>query len=181
MKKITKKWLKKINACCPESDMDRAEKEFKGDIELIAKALLDNNRFDDANWLLTRIMNKSQNVQYAIFAAEQVLSIFENKYPNDNRPRKAIEAAKNYLKNPCKKTKSAAYATVYTTVYAAANAATAAAYATVYATVYADANADAAATAHAAHAAAYAAVAYTKKGLQTKILEKGVEILKEKK
>ena len=50
-------------------------------------------------------MNKNQKVQYAIFAAEKVIYLFENKYPDDGRPRKAIEAAKKYVKNPCKKLK----------------------------------------------------------------------------
>jgi hypothetical protein len=41
---------------------------------------------------------KEDSVALAVFAAEQVLSIFEKKYPKDKRPRKAILAAKNYLK-----------------------------------------------------------------------------------
>ena len=69
MKKITKKWLKKIKACCPESDMDRAEKELKGDIELIVKVLLNEDRFNDANWLLTQLMNKEQKVSYDTWTA----------------------------------------------------------------------------------------------------------------
>ena len=32
--------------------------------------------------------------------AEEVLFIFEKKYPKDDRPRKAIEAAVNWLENP---------------------------------------------------------------------------------
>ena len=35
---------------------------------------------------------------------------YEKKYPNDNRPQKAIEAAKQYLKRPCKETSDAANA-----------------------------------------------------------------------
>ena len=61
-----------------------------------------------ANWLLTNIFTKDQNVKYAIFSAKKVLHIFENKYPKDKRPRKAIEAAEVYLINPCEETKAAA-------------------------------------------------------------------------
>jgi len=43
---------------------------------------------------------KEDSVRLAIFAAELVIDIFEKKYPNDKRPREAIEAAKNWLKNP---------------------------------------------------------------------------------
>jgi hypothetical protein len=50
--------------------------------------------------LAPRMMNtasddKQLSVKLAIFCAERVLHIFEEKYPNDDRPRKAIEAAKN--------------------------------------------------------------------------------------
>jgi len=37
---------------------------------------------------------KEDSVKLAIFAAEQVIEIYEKKYPNDKRPREAIEAAK---------------------------------------------------------------------------------------
>ena len=38
--------------------------------------------------------------------AESVIDIFENKYPGDKRPRKAIKSIRTYLNNPSKKTKS---------------------------------------------------------------------------
>ena len=53
---------------------------------------------------------KEDSVELAIFAAEEVLHIFEKKYPNDKRPREAIEAAKAYLKDPTDKNKKAARA-----------------------------------------------------------------------
>ena len=43
---------------------------------------------------------KKDSVALAIYAAELVIDIFEKVYPDDKRPRNAIEAAKNYLKNP---------------------------------------------------------------------------------
>src|SRR6516165_6729745 len=50
--------------------------------------------------LAPRLMNTNSNdkqlsVDLAIFCAEQVRHIFEDKCPNDDRPRKAIEAAKS--------------------------------------------------------------------------------------
>ena len=65
------------------------------------------------DWLLWMLrhakkINKRQAVQIAIFCAERVLPICEKANPDDNRPRKAIEAASAYLKNPCAKTKAAA-------------------------------------------------------------------------
>ena len=45
------------------------------------------------------------SVQFAILCAEAVLANYENRYPDDRRPRTAIEAAKEYLN-----TKDAAHA-----------------------------------------------------------------------
>ena len=50
-----------------------------------------------ANWLLSNLLNEDDCRRYAIFAARQVLHIFETAYPEDNRPHLAIEAAENYL------------------------------------------------------------------------------------
>jgi hypothetical protein len=83
---------------------------------------------------------KEDSVAMAIFSAELVIDIFEKKYPNDDRPRKAIEAAKKWLKDPTDKN-SAAYAAyaanAANAANAAANAANAAAYA-ANAAAYAD-------------------------------------------
>ena len=64
---------------------------------------------------------KEHSVRLAVYAARQVLSIYEEEYPGDDRPRRAIEAAEAYLKDPSNKTARAARA-----VYAAADAARAA-------------------------------------------------------
>jgi hypothetical protein len=42
-------------------------------------------------------MSKIVDVLYAIYCAEKVLPLFENRFPNDKRPRTAIEAAKKWL------------------------------------------------------------------------------------
>jgi hypothetical protein len=136
-------------------------------------------------------MNKKQAVQYAIFAAEQVIDIYEGKY-TDKRPRNAIEAAKAYLKNPSKKTKAyaadaaaAGYGAGYAATYAATYAAAAATYAADYAAGY-DASAAAAAT-YAANAAGYAAAdaagAYAagaeRRKMKAKILKYGIRLLEQ--
>ncbi|MCK5608253.1 hypothetical protein KAR91_40605, partial [Candidatus Pacearchaeota archaeon] len=83
---------------------------------------LNDHRPDWARWLFKRLINKEQSVKIAVFAAELVLHIFEDKYPKDKRPRKAIEAAKAHIKDPSKKNAAAADADA-----AAADAAAAAA------------------------------------------------------
>ena len=95
------------------------------------------------------------SVWIAVVFAEDVLHLFEEKYPSDMRPRNAVDAAKAWMNNPCEETAAAA---------AAADAAAAAA--AVSDAAAADAAADAAyaaaavsdaAAADAADDAAYAA------------------------
>jgi len=149
VKIITIKWLKSQGAC--EESIKAWHGETDHDTFATLNRLLDKNP-EWGSWLICRIMNKDQSVQYAIFAAEQVIDIYERKYPDDKRPRNAIEAAKAYLKNPCAKTKAAAV-----NAYTAAYATYAAAYAYATANVaYAASNA----AAHAAAAASNAAVSY---------------------
>jgi hypothetical protein len=49
-----------------------------------------------------------ERLSLTIQCAERVLFIWEDKYPNDKRPRKAIEVAKAYLENPTEENKKAA-------------------------------------------------------------------------
>ena len=49
-----------------------------------------------------------EKLSLATQCAERVLFIWEEKYPNDDRPRKAIEAAKTCLENPTEENKKAA-------------------------------------------------------------------------
>ncbi len=51
---------------------------------------------------------KKDSILFAIFAARLVLKNFEKEFPGDDRPRKAIEAAEAYAKNPTKKNREAA-------------------------------------------------------------------------
>jgi hypothetical protein len=97
--------------------------------------------------------------ELAIYAAELVIDIYEKQYPNDKRPREAIEAAKKVLEKDTKKNRDAADAAA-DAAYAAADAARAA-YAAARAA--ADAARAAYAAAYAAYAAARAARADTKK------------------
>ena len=171
--KITKEWLKEKGACSEGFEWWLKHKE--SNIKKLALKLLKAERFDWANWMLTSCFDKTQNVKYAIFAAEQVIGIYEAKYPEDNRPRKAIEAAKAYLNNPTARAADAAYAAA-DAAYAAARAADAAANAAANAAEYA-AYAAARAAANAAYAAAHAADAADVE-MQKKIIEYGIILVK---
>jgi hypothetical protein len=71
-------------------------------------------------------MTRVVAVTWAADCAKRVLKLYEDKYPEDKRPRKAIAAAVKFAKNPSEENAYAAYANA--AAYAA-NAANAAAYA----------------------------------------------------
>jgi len=60
------------------------------------------HRGDWLIWFLrkTNRLNKDHSVKIAIACAEHVLFKFEEKYPENNKPKQAIEAAKRWLTNP---------------------------------------------------------------------------------
>ena len=106
--------------------------------------------------------DKPLSVFLAIAFAEKALSVWEAEYPEDMRPREAIEAAKEWLKNPSTAAANdayIAYVAANAAADAAANDAFAAAYAAAYAAHAANAYANAFAAAYAAFAAAYAPAA----------------------
>ena len=140
--KITTEWLTQKHACSQGIAWFAAQPESDG--AAVMKKLIAEDRSDWANWLICRLFDRRQRKLYAVFAAEQVLDIFEKKYPDDKRPRLAIAAAR-----ACIDDDSAA---------AAANAANAA-YHAIDAAYAAAAAANAANAAYHAIDAAYAAAA----------------------
>ena len=95
---------------------------------------------DWAIWLFVRSVDRPIILKFSIFCAEMVLPIFERKYPEDNRPRKAIESAKAVLADNTEENKKATDAAAAATATAAyAYAAYAAATATAAANAATDA------------------------------------------
>lgn len=189
--KVTLRFLKKHNACYDGIIEFRTVFGNSADLKnIVDYGIKSKNRklLKYCNWIIVRKMTYKQRIRYAIYAAEQVIKIYEEKYLDDNRPRKAIQAAKKVLKENNKKNRFAAY-TAYTDALAAYAAATHIAYANNAAAANA-----AAAAAHAAYAA-YAAynddanasaanAAYddaTRVNLRIKILEYGLKLCIEKK
>jgi hypothetical protein len=171
---ITRKWLEDKGACSEGKEWFLRENILE--LSDGVKNLFAKDHFSWAYWLLTKSFTRIQNVQFAVYTAKQVLSIFEKQYPKDKRPRNAIRAAEKYLKNPnaanasyaayaasdATYAASAAYAASYA-AYAASDAAYAASYAAYAASDAAYAASDptyaanAANAAYAASGAAYAA------------------------
>ena len=108
MKKVTKNTLKKLNACNDGFDFWAKNCEDLPTDEQILK-LHNSGNNDWANWLMVRIMTRKQRIVYSVFCAEQVIGNYEKIYPDDKRPRLAIEAAKLVLKRNTEKNRSAAW------------------------------------------------------------------------
>jgi hypothetical protein len=92
---LKKEHLKNLKPCAEGMAWFLSQKRKK--ISSICRALQKENHFDWANWLLTKLMTHPQQVLYAVFCAEQVLGVFEKAVPGDDRPRKAIQVAKDFL------------------------------------------------------------------------------------
>ena len=122
MKKITIEWLKSKDACHDGLDWFVEQGKEVEPIPLL-KLLIEENQIDWANWLLVRVMDYSQYVSYAVFAAEQVIKNYEKQYPDDKRPREAIEASKKCIENPSEENKKEAARAANSASYSAARAA----------------------------------------------------------
>lgn len=116
MKNITQEWLEE-NKACYEGTKWFLRQGKREAIDVI-RALVADNHWNWANWTLVRLLSRKQQLSYAIFAAELVLPIFEAEYPNDNRPRLAIEATRKCLEKDTKKNREEAFL-----AYSAASAA----------------------------------------------------------
>ena len=156
--KITKQKLVELNACTPGIEMFTKqfgkEAELKDAVQWCITQDMEAIRY--ANWLIVRVMTREQYLSYAVFAAKKVLDIFEKKYPDDKRPRLAIEAAEACIKDDSEENKKKARAADAAASYAA-SASAAASYAAASAAAYYAAAASAAAY---YAAASYAADAY---------------------
>ena len=114
---ITDNWLEEKKACAEGRVWFGRQKKTEA-VEVL-QALIEEDQLDWANWTIVRVMTRPQYMAYAIYAAEQVLPIYEKKYPGNDKPRKAIEAAKAVLVNDTKETRADA-AAAYDAAYAAA-------------------------------------------------------------
>ena len=148
MKKFTRKWIKEWQPCI-EAIKWFYDQEERMVVPVLEK-LIQEKKYNWANWAIVRCMKRRQYLKYAIYAASRVLLIFEKKYPEDKRPRQAIQAAKRCLLKDPKQNK-----------------------------ITADA-ADAAYAAHVAADAAVHAAGHAKQKMQKKILNYGIKLLSEK-
>ena len=90
--KITKEWLTAERACVDGVDYYNTLNET--DAVKIMDQLLSDKKLNFANWTICHLLKKEDKVRYAIFAARQVLPLWEKEYP--------CEAViwKNWAENP---------------------------------------------------------------------------------
>ena len=73
------------------------DKTHADDEPLALEHILDSNGLDDALWALRAVKGHDKELRlFACQCARRVLPIFEEKYPEDDRPRKAIKAAEAF-------------------------------------------------------------------------------------
>jgi hypothetical protein len=122
--KITKNWFDKKEAggLGWEELTEWFMNQKEADGIKVVKALIADNKFGGANWLIVNLMSYKQYVSYAVFSIERVIDIYQKKYPKDKRPLKAIKAAKKCINNPSKENRGAAQAAVRYYTYVAGGA-----------------------------------------------------------
>ena len=99
---VTFNTLKSYHAC--QDGYVRLSKSLGGDeiygLDTLINVLtiLERNGLEDAIWALRATLQSSDKVcrLFAADCAESVLHIFEEKYPDDMRPRNAIQAARDF-------------------------------------------------------------------------------------
>jgi uncharacterized protein YjbI with pentapeptide repeats len=173
---VTVDWLTEHNACRDGIERFRRLHGASAELVDVINGHIADGTLSYANWLIVREMTYRQYVSYAVFAAEQVIALYEAKYPDDPRPRNAIEAAKKCIDHPTEANKDAARSaaeSAWSADAAAESAADAAAWSADAAAESADAAAESAADA-AAWSAAWSAAA--RPDMQVKILKYGLEL-----
>jgi hypothetical protein len=94
--------LNKIKAHSPCEDvwdklLNYLGKTQADDDPLSIATIIESNGIKDAVWALCAVEGKDKEIRlFAADCAESVLHVYEKQYPNDYRPRKAIQAARDY-------------------------------------------------------------------------------------
>jgi hypothetical protein len=97
MKRVTKKWLISQSACAEGMRFVTKEGLVGLGVTNFVKRLMEKKKYNWANWLIARCMTHTQYTNYAIYAAEQVVHIYNMAYPEDKRVQQAVDAAKRYI------------------------------------------------------------------------------------
>jgi len=128
-------------------------------------------------WAIPRLLKTKKNrVRFAVYCAELTLPVFEKEHPNDKRPRKVIQAVKNWVNNPIEKNSIIAWAIAKTIM---ATGWTTLAVRVIARTVAADVVGTARGATRAAMAAIEVAWDIKDKEIIDEIIDYGIKLLKE--
>ena len=121
---ISETWLLEQKACPESVEWFTAQTETDG--LAVVKKLTAEKKLEWANWIIVQLMAYRQYVSYAVYAAEQVIDLYEKKHPDDTQPRNTIKTARKCIENPSEENKIAANAACCATSWFASWAASAA-------------------------------------------------------
>lgn len=93
--KITIEWLQEKQASEEKIKWFLAQDEIDA-IKLLHK-LREEKNWSYFLWLAPKFMTQIQIAEWVVYAAEQALPDFEKEFPDDKRPRQAIEATKKLV------------------------------------------------------------------------------------
>jgi hypothetical protein len=90
--------------------MSYVQGEILAEVEVRGTHFTGDDKSTHAEMKIIRVWKwqKKDSIALSIFAAELVLKNFESVFPADDRPRKAIEAAKKYSEEPTEENQNAA-------------------------------------------------------------------------
>jgi hypothetical protein len=98
--------------------------EILAEVEVKGKSEKQKNKSVHTDMRLIRAWywTKNDSVALSIYAAELCIKNFEKLYPNNKRPRQAIKAAKEWLKNPTEKNRLLAESAAWSAAWSAESA-----------------------------------------------------------
>jgi hypothetical protein len=178
--KIDKAFIDKYRPCDAALEYLEPQLESNNDAVAVLERLIAKEMYDWAWWGMVRCLNTDNARLWAIYCAEAVLPIFEANYPNDNRPRLAVEEAKNNTVTD-EIARAANIAASYVANVSGASYASYAAYYAAYAAHYAAYHAANPGAYYAASTvgAAFAAATRANPDLEVPLLLLGLDMLRE--
>jgi len=99
--------------------------EILAQVQVRGKSIVEDDKSVHEEMKIVKAWNwtKADSVALSVFSAELCIENFEKLYPNDKRPREAIEAAKKVLLNDTEENRSAAWSAAWSAESAARSAA----------------------------------------------------------
>ena len=105
--KLNREYLERIEAC--KRGIKWVETRENKDIGSLFKIVIKSRDvflLEWGNWLICRLLNKKQRIQYSVYAAEQVIHLIEDEHLGVVNPKEALEAALKCTKSTSQNSKN---------------------------------------------------------------------------